>query len=72
MLLIDTNVVSMIFKRDSRAVLYEPHLTGALKGISFMTRAELALWPLVAGWGQDKSSRLEEASGPTDRRSSLW
>ena len=44
--IVDTDVVSMMFKGDSRALQYLPHLTGRLLGISFMTLAELERWPL--------------------------
>jgi len=40
-LLIDTDVVSFLFKRDTRAELYRAHLDDALQLISFMTLAEL-------------------------------
>ena len=50
-LIVDTDVVSMVFKQDSRATLYEPVLTGSLLGISFMTLAELELWPRQSHWG---------------------
>ncbi len=43
---VDTDVVSFLFKRDSRAELYRRHLTGALLTISFMTLAELERWTL--------------------------
>ena len=57
--IVDTDVVSMIFKRDTRAAWYEPHLVGKLLAISFMTRAELSLWPRSAGWGEQKIATLE-------------
>lgn len=58
-LLVDTDVVSMIFKQDTRASRFERHLIGAQRAISFMTRAELALWPRRANWGQGKIRRFE-------------
>lgn len=54
--LVDTDVVSMIFKGDSRSEIYERLLHGHLLAISFMTRAELALWPLVSAWGPAHSA----------------
>ena len=39
--LIDTDVLSFLFKQDTRAELYRPHLQQALALISFMTVAEL-------------------------------
>ena len=41
-LLIDTDVVSFTYKKDSRATLYEPHLQENFMIISFMTLAELS------------------------------
>jgi tRNA(fMet)-specific endonuclease VapC len=38
---IDTDVVSFLFKRDTRAELYRPHLVGRRIVVSFMTVAEL-------------------------------
>ena len=49
--LVDTNVVSMLFKRDTRAVDYETHTDGRMLGISFMTLAELDEWAKVRNWG---------------------
>jgi len=39
--IVDTDVVSMLFKGDSRAGLYRSYISGRLLGISFMTLAEL-------------------------------
>lgn len=38
---VDTDVVSFSFKRDSRIRRYRPHLLGKTLVISFMTLAEL-------------------------------
>ncbi len=40
---VDTDVVSYLFKGDTRAVGYEPLLAGRLRVVSFMTQAELYL-----------------------------
>ncbi len=58
-LLVDTDVVSMIFKQDTRASRFERYLIGAQRAICFMTRAELSLWPRRADWGQVKIRRFE-------------
>lgn len=34
--IVDTDVVSFIFKRDTRATLYEPYLNGVLASVSFV------------------------------------
>ena len=57
--IVDTDVVSMLFKGDTRAVAYRPHITGRLLGISFMTLAELERWPLERDWGQMRKIELE-------------
>lgn len=40
---VDTDVVSFLFKGDSRGDLYRPHLNGRLAIIAAQTRAELEL-----------------------------
>lgn len=40
---VDTNIISYIFRKDSRANLYEQHLVGRLKVIAAQTFAELEL-----------------------------
>ena len=56
---VDTDVVSFLFKRDSRAELYRRHLTGALLTISFMTLAELERWTLEHNWGSARRAALD-------------
>ncbi len=56
--IIDTDVVSMLFKGDSRAQRYRVHISGRLLGISFMTLAELERWPLERGWGPSRKAEL--------------
>lgn len=53
-------VVSMIFKGDSRAERYRDHINGRLPGISFMTLAELQRWQLERQWGAIRPSELAE------------
>jgi len=40
---IDTNVVSFLLKRDTRAELYKPHLLGVRLVVSFITVAGFVL-----------------------------
>jgi predicted nucleic acid-binding protein len=56
---VDTDVVSYLFKRDTRAALFEPYLVGRQPGISFMTLAELARWAEERNWGQRTRDRLK-------------
>lgn len=57
---VDSDVVSFLFKRDSRAEIYRRHLLGRILVISFMTVAELDLWALQHDWGEARRSRMEE------------
>jgi len=41
---IDTDVLSYLFKQDSRGESYQAHLEGKFGVISFMTLAELGVW----------------------------
>lgn len=59
-IVVDTDVVSFVFKRDSRAGLYRPHLDGELLVVSFMTVAELDRWTLERDWGEPRRQRMEE------------
>jgi tRNA(fMet)-specific endonuclease VapC len=47
---LDTDVVSFLFKGDSRAQIYLPHLRNRQWLISFMTEAEVEQWALLANW----------------------
>jgi tRNA(fMet)-specific endonuclease VapC len=58
-LLLDTNVVSILFKPDHS--LYNKCfgiVAGSQWFISFMTRAELLLWPRVNQWGTKRREKL--------------
>ena len=59
-IVIDTDIVSYIFKKDTRSKLYEPHLLQTPKFISFMTFAELRRWKFQSNWGKVKSENFEE------------
>lgn len=60
-LLVDTNIVSILFKRESSLFLRcSEAIRGANCCMSFMTRAELLLWPRVNAWGEQRRLLLEE------------
>jgi tRNA(fMet)-specific endonuclease VapC len=59
-LVVDTDVASYLFKKDTRAALYAPHLAGHMLTISFQTLAELELWALSAGWGARRKQQLQQ------------
>lgn len=56
---IDTDVISYVFKKDTRAAIYEPHLLQTPKFISFMSLAELRRWQFQRGWGERKNSHFD-------------
>ena len=58
-IVVDTDVVSYFFKKDSRAALYEPHMVQVPKFISFMTFAELRRWEFQSNWGRLKTTKFE-------------
>ena len=47
---LDTDVASFLFKGDTRAETYRPHLHGKTLALSFMTVTELYQWSLVRHW----------------------
>ena len=60
-LLVDTDVVSFLFKQDSRASIYTPLLQDNQLALSFMTVAELFQWTAVRNWGASRIERLEQS-----------
>ncbi|MHB8646902.1 MAG: PIN domain-containing protein [Thermomicrobiales bacterium] len=55
---LDTNIVSYLFNRDTRALLYRPHLENTITYLSFMTVAEMYFGADRARWGQARRRRL--------------
>jgi len=55
---LDTNVVSFLFKADTRADLYAEHLRDRDLIISFMTEAELEQWALQSNWSAKRTEWL--------------
>ncbi|TDU67260.1 tRNA(fMet)-specific endonuclease VapC [Prosthecobacter fusiformis] len=58
-MLLDTNIVSYLFKRDSRAEAYLPHFQGQRLHLSFMTVAEIYRWPFERNWSEPRKQALE-------------
>lgn len=52
---LDPDVVSFLFKDDSRAAAYLPHLRDRIWLISFMTEAELEQWSLLSNWQEGRT-----------------
>jgi predicted nucleic acid-binding protein len=57
--ILDTDVFSFLFKRDTRAGLYEPDLRGRQLCLSFQTVAELKEWSIERNWGTGRRQSLE-------------
>ena len=55
---VDTDVVSLVFKSDSRAEKYVSALSAPDLLVSFMTEAELERWILQARWGSERIIRF--------------
>jgi predicted nucleic acid-binding protein len=52
--IVDTDVVSFLFKNHPVGQLYGADLAGRAAGISFMTVAEVERWALQYGWGSQR------------------
>jgi len=61
MLLLDTNIISFIFKGDTRINAYKLYLRDQRLAISFMTVAELFQWAMVRNWGNSRIKKMETA-----------
>jgi tRNA(fMet)-specific endonuclease VapC len=59
--LVDTDVFSYMFKGDTRAALYWPHLSGRRLYIAFSTVAELYRWAVKSRWGRPRVASLRLA-----------
>jgi tRNA(fMet)-specific endonuclease VapC len=57
--LLDTNIVSYLFKGDTRAANYAPHLLNQELALSMMTVAELFQWAGMRNWGRVRMQQLE-------------
>jgi predicted nucleic acid-binding protein len=62
--LLDTNIVSFLFKGHTLASRYLPHLAGHTLLVCFMTVAELYEGAFRAGWGTRRLTRLEAFLAP--------
>jgi|SRR6516225_9996728 tRNA(fMet)-specific endonuclease VapC len=57
-MLLDTNIVSFFFRRDTRARPYERHLLGQPRYIAFVTLAELYQWVILRPFTPQNRQRL--------------
>lgn len=53
-IVVDTDVVSFLFKNHAIGLRYDPELTGRVALISFMTAAELERWALQYRWSAQR------------------
>lgn len=58
-LVVDTDVVSYLFRNDTRVANFVPILNGHVLYVSFMTVAELDRWALSRNWGPSRMATLE-------------
>lgn len=78
MVVLDTDVWSFVFKRDSRAERYRVHLEGNVLYVSFQTVAELYQWAETANWGEKRRAKLQEwlrrfeVLGYDDATAQIW
>jgi predicted nucleic acid-binding protein len=63
-ILVDTSVLSLLLKRDTRAQAYTPHLAGKVGVISFITLAEMYRWPEDRDWGPRRRAELTRLLAP--------
>ena len=59
-LVCDTDVWSFLFKQDTRAEPYRPHLENRVLCVSFQTVAELYQWAEKSSWGTTRRKQLEK------------
>lgn len=58
--LLDTDVFSFFFKKDTRSKLYAEHIQGKRLCLSFMSVAELKMWTIVRNWGAKRLELLSQ------------
>jgi len=58
--ILDTDVCSYLFKRDTRAERYRPYLLEQTLCLCFQTVAELYQWAEINQWGTSRRENLEQ------------
>jgi predicted nucleic acid-binding protein len=78
-LLLDTNVVSILFNQNHQLrKTCSDIVAGKQLVMSFMTRAELLVWPAANNWGESRRATLERHIGlyltlfPDERTCAIW
>ena len=78
LLVVDTNIVSYLYRREPLADAYARHLTGHTAVMSFQSLAELRFGTEKAYWGVRRRADLEHFAAafapiyPTDEVCTLW
>jgi predicted nucleic acid-binding protein len=63
--LLDTDVFSLFFRRDTRSLLYDNDIRGKVRCLSFASVAELRFGAIAGGWHEPRQRQLEDAIGYT-------
>jgi predicted nucleic acid-binding protein len=77
-IVLDTDVCSYLFKRNSRAKPYRPHLVGRTLYLSFQTVAELYQGADMRNWGTKRRRQLDQwilkfkVLAPDDTTARIW
>ena len=66
---LDTNIASFIYNRNSRARFYESAIRGMHPVISFQTLEEIMITPIKNGWGD---RRFNELKAHLERYEVIW
>ena len=56
---VDTSVVSIIFRGDGKAQFYEERIAGMHLVVSFQTLEKLYIWPIRNNWGTRRHNELQ-------------
>jgi tRNA(fMet)-specific endonuclease VapC len=59
--LLDTDVFSLFFRRDSRSLQYDGNVQGEIRCLSFASVAELRFGAIAGGWKEPRIRQLEAA-----------
>lgn len=61
LVLLDTDVFSLYFRRDTRSTAYDVDVRHKVRCLSFAGVGELRFGALAAGWGEPRRRQLEDA-----------
>ena len=63
--LLDTDVFSLFFRRDTRSLLYDSDVRGKVRCLSFASVAELRFGAIAAAWQERRRQQLEDSIART-------